>query len=309
VRSRRLLQVLSPGGRVNDARISPDGRLVVTAGSAGATLWDARSGARRQALGPASVARFSPDGSVVVTGGANGRVQLWRARDGSLVATEKQAGAVVDAAFAPDGKMVATAGADGVSTWSTEGGHRRLLRSPDPVSAVAFSPDGSLVATAGRGGTARLWDAASGRVRKDLPASKLPLTDVVFSPDGRLLLTTGVGLKANAETWDVRTGRQLHSLVGHFGTVAGGAFSPDGRWLVTAGPTTAGLWERDADSPYFYLRGDTEALTSVSFSPDGRGVLSSSKDGSVRLYRCEVCGGLKALEALATRRLTGIESR
>jgi len=72
---------------------------------------------------------------------------------------------------------------------------------------------------------------------------------------------------------------------------------------VTAGPITAALWQRDADRPYFYLRGDTALLTSVSFSPDGRLVLSSSKDGSVRLYRCEVCGNLNELTALAEHRL------
>ena len=44
-------------------------------------------------------------------------------------------------------------------------------------------------------------------------------------------------------------------------------------------------------------------LTSASFSPDGRLVLASGKDGKVRLYRCEVCGGLPALLDLARARL------
>ncbi len=313
VRTRRLVQ-LSQGRRIDDARLSPNGRLVVTAGSDGSALWDPRTGARLRTLPagePVLVARFSPDGRVVVTGGSKGDVQLWRTGNGSLISTEEQAGPVVDAVFAPDGKTVATAGTEGVSIWPVGGGRRRLLRSPRGVSRVAFSPDGSLVASAGQDGTARLWDAKSGAVHYVLRASKLRLADVVFSPDGRLLLTTGFGIKDNVQTWDVRTGAHVDSLVGQFGSVPAGAFSPDGRWLVTAGPITAALWQRGADRPpYFYLRGDTEPgpLTSVSFSPDGKLVLSSSEDGSVRLYRCEICGNLKALVRLATRRLAQVRA-
>jgi WD40 repeat protein len=309
VGERRLLHKLRPGGRVNDARLSPDGRLAVTAGSQGAQLWNARTGTRARTLrvaGAVSVARFSPDRSILVTGSSNGDVQLRRTRDGGLIAAREQEGPVTDAAFAPDGKAVATAGGEGASVWRVDGGRRRLLRSPRSVSRLAFSPDGSLIATAGVDGVARLWHAESGRLLHVLRSSPLPLTDVVFSPDGRLLLTTRTGIKDNVETWDVSTGRLMRVMVGPFGTVSTGAFSPDGRWIVTAGPISAALWQTGADRPYFFLRGgDTKLLflTAVAFSPDGRLVLSASKDGSVRLYRCEVCGNLRELISLGERRL------
>jgi WD40 repeat protein len=134
--------------------------------------------------------------------------------------------------------------------------------------------------------------------------SKTPLTDVAFSPDERLLLATGPVV----QTWDVRTGTRFRTLVGHTGPVLGGAFSPDGRWIVTAGPSSVGLWQRNSGRPYFYLRSsDTrpkhKRFTTASFSPDGRLVLSSREDGSVGLYRCEVCGDLSALLRLASARL------
>ena len=299
VRTRQLLHTFSTGGRANDARISPDGRLVVTAGATGsARIWDARTGERLRTLparGPVLVARFSPSGSMVVTGDARGDVRLWRANEGPLLMKKMQPGAVADAAFSSDGRWLATAGRDGAAIWSIPDGHVVRLGSPGGVSRVAFSPDGSLVATAGQDGVARLWDTATG-------------ADVVFSPDGRVLLTTGFAPR-NVVTWDTRTGRLLNVLVGHSGTVSDGAFSPDGKWIVTAGAISAVLWLRDADKPDLYLRGDTSLLTSVSFSPDGRLVLSSSTDDSVRLYRCEVCGNLRALVRLATHRLAHVQGR
>ena len=71
---------------------------------------------------------------------------------------------------------------------------------------------------------------------------------------------------------------------------------------------TVGLWQRDADQPFFYLRRagtvpPGKLLTSSSFSPDGRLVLATGRDGAVRLYRCEICGDLPALLELASARL------
>jgi WD40 repeat protein len=309
VRSGHLLHSLSQKGALNDAEFSRSGRRVVTAGSDRTVrLWEASTGAMLRTLragAPVLVARFSPNGAIVAAGDARGGVHLWRARDGRLLASAKQDGGVTKLAFVPDGKLLATDGHDGATLWSVPAGKRiRLLRAPGGVTAVVFSPDGSLVATAGDDGAARLWAAVSGKLSGVLRVSKAPLTDVVFSPDGRLLLATG----QDVQTWDVETRSRLHMLVGQ-GRVSSAGFSPDGRWIVTAGPTEVGLWRRAADKPYFYLRSnDTKPakklLTSASFSPDGRFVLSSSDDGSVRLYRCEVCGDLRALLGLARARLS-----
>jgi WD40 repeat protein len=310
VRGRRLLHVLSHRRAVEDAEFSSDGRQVVTASLDGtAGIWNSTTGARLRTLqvgAPVSVARFSPDGAIVVTGNARGGVRLWRASDGRPLGAAKQNGNVTDAVFARDGRTVASAGLAGVSEWSVPSAKLiRVLGSPRGVSRVAFSPDGSLVAGAGNDGSATIWDAAEGGRRNLFRVSKKdPVTDVVFSPDGRLLLATGL----HVQTWNLRTGALLHTLVGHVGPVSRGAFSPDGQWIATTGPTTVGLWQRDADQWFFPLRRagtvpKGKLLTSASFSPDGRLVLASGRDGAVRLYRCEVCGKLPALLELAQTRL------
>jgi WD40 repeat protein len=310
VRSRHLLRTLRHERAVADAEFSSDGRLVVTASSDGtAGIWSSKTGARLRTLHvgpPVFVARFSPDGTIVMTGDSGGGIRLWRASDGTPLGAGKQHGAVRSAIFARDGKTVASAGLAGVSEWSVPSGKRiRLLRSPGGVSRVAFSPDGTLVAGAGNDGAARIWETTGGERRGLYKISKVGLTDVVFSPDGRLVLATG---GVDVQTRVVRTGARQNTLVGHSGPASRVAFSPDGQWIATTGPITVGLWRRRANQPFFFLRRagivpKGKLLTSASFSPDGRLVLASGRDGAVRLYRCEICGNLPTLLELATARL------
>jgi WD40 repeat protein len=109
------------------------------------------------------------------------------------------------------------------------------------VVAVAFSPDGSRIVTGSDDGTARLWDAATGRpVGEPLPHSGAVLA-VAFSPGGETILTAsrdGAG-----RLWDAATCRMLGMPLLHQGPVRAAAFGPDGRTVLTAGEDrSAQLW-------------------------------------------------------------------
>jgi WD40 repeat protein len=103
-------------------------------------------------------------------------------------------------------------------------------------------------------------------------------------------------------------------LRGHFNAVQSASFSPDGHWVVTGGPFTAGLWRTSTGRLFSitglnndpFLRGHTMPLTSATFSRDGRRILTSSLDGTVRVFTCDVCGGLRDLLVLADARLARI---
>ncbi len=61
------------------------------------------------------------------------------------------------------------------------------------------------------------------------------------------------------------------------------AFDPEGRWLATGSRGPVSLWPLGRPYPQV-LTGHTKLVTGVVFTPDGRQLVSSSRDNSVRLW-------------------------
>jgi WD40 repeat protein len=52
------------------------------------------------------------------------------------------------------------------------------------------------------------------------------------------------------------------------------------------------------------LRGHSKELTGVAFGPDSMLIATASRDGTARVYRCQVCGSMDDLLKLARSRAT-----
>jgi WD40 repeat protein len=123
----------------------------------------------RSHTGTVSSVRYSPNGQLLVTAGSNDcAVRIWNVTtEQTLLVLAGDTSDIYTAVFSPNGEQILTASADGTAQlWELSTGESiAVLHSQDILSAT-FSPDGVRVITTGKDGAARIWSKRSLEVRR-----------------------------------------------------------------------------------------------------------------------------------------------
>ena len=165
----------------------------------------------------------------------------------------------------------------------------------ESVNSAAFSPDGTRVVTASADGTARIWDADTGKEINILEGHEDWVHLAAFSPDGARVITASDD--NTARIWDADTGEELNILEGHKYPVNSAAFSPDGAHIVTAsGDSTAHIWDADMGKGIKVLEGHNDEVNSAAYSPDGTRVITASDDNTARIWDADTGEEVKTLK-------------
>ena len=132
--------------------------------------------------------------------------------------------------------------------------------------------------------TARIWDAASGRILAVLKGHSKFVDAAEFAPDGVNAVTASSD--NTSRLWETATGKSIAILRGHIFPVKTAQFSPDGKQLVTASDDdTARVWNVESAKTIAILSGHDGFVKSASLSPAGDVILTWSVDHTARLWR------------------------
>ena len=265
--------------------ISPDGALIAvssyayerscpTAGESTLTLWSTQTGELITTLqrGPALEAFSQGDPS-------QGEPSQEPETEGHRIVGE----VANTVAFTSDGQQVVAGMSDGtIRFWSTEqgnstgtvGSHRYAVR------AIALSPDGRTLVSAGADQTLRVWDLPSRQLRNvfTLNVSDGIIHTLLFSPDGQRLATATN--RNTLQLWDATNGQLIRTFVDEAINSSERLpirFSTDGQRVATGDVDhSVKLWNARTGSRIITLKGHTNGVKHLAFSPDGRYLASAA---------------------------------
>jgi serine/threonine protein kinase/WD40 repeat protein len=263
---------------------SADGRLLAAGMKDGVAFWDLTQGTALAftRLNFAGSILFDPSGALLTNGGdgvLRWPVQADAATGGLHFGPPSPLplrGSACQIARSRDGRVLAIASQNkGGLVLHTERPHHPIRLVPhEDVRYIAVEPQGRLVATGsqGRSPMVKVWDANSGQLVKELPASGG--SSVNFSPDGRWLATGGGGCRL----WKVDSWHEGPVLGGEGGSLM--AFSPDARLLaVETGSGVVRLVDPNTGEEYARLEDpDQDRAFWIGFSPDGTHLVTTSFD-------------------------------
>lgn len=260
---------------------------------------------------------FSPDGKLLGSSGYDQFIKLWDVRTGALLGQIPIADTPISLAFSPDGTTLAVATNLQVTLIDPISRQIRAAIQGAGGESLAFAPDGSRVYN-NFSGVVHIIDLTASRVTLTFPNAFALVPTVTVAADGSILGVTyefpeaveGFTLSAdgtqivtyttertvendsNSEnirlaTWNAQTGKYVNEVRFSGNRIHTIQFSPDGNLLGIGNQNEVWIWDTTSWQVKDKLTGHTGEIVDLAFTSEGTSILSTSTDGTIRVWSLE----------------------
>jgi len=273
---------------VQAVAVFPNKRRMVT-GSSDKTLrlWDLETGIVLKKMeghsSRVSALVVSRDGQIIASGDENGEIIGWRGETGESLTEPIKAHSdqMWSVDFSPDGAVLATGSFDKTTkfwctkTWQMQG---EPIQCGGHVFGVRYSPSGELLAI----GTHKIIQIYNPGTREQVASFGSCSLSLAWRPDGTRLLSGGNREDPTIREWDTLTRKQVgHPWEGHTKAIYAIAIHPAGTLVASASyDMHVRLW-RLSDRRTIAIFKHSSPLRSVTFSSDGKHILSGGRDKKI----------------------------
>lgn len=261
----------------------------------------------------------SSDGVWIAVGIASGEVDLWKRGEKRSSIRFRHGRSLSHLDFDTTGTFIATSGVDDDNTgsvciWRLQGDQaprleKKLNMKGSGATTVAFSNDAQsrYVAAGDNKRIGRIWNWREDREINPLLGHIEAITSIAFSPNNQLVASSS--RDGTVRLWKTENGKEVQRFSGHQAPAFALAFSPDGKWIASGGADRRILvWDVDprednagrVDDVRRQLEGETlppqrfrtflghtGTIQDLSFSRDGRKLVSSGNDNNVCVWNVE----------------------
>jgi WD40 repeat protein len=273
-------------GTVQAVAVFPD-KLRMVSGSEDRTLrlWDLETGVVLKKMKGHSNGVFalgvSRDGQIIASGDEKGEIIAWRGVTGECLTEPIKAhtNRITSLDFSPDGAVLATGAWDNTvhvkfwctKTWEMQG---KPIKSDNWVDCVRYSPSGELLAIA----TPMNIQIYNPGTRECVASFGDYSASLVWAPDGTRLHSAGL---STTQEWDPLIWEQVSPGHRHTNTIYAIAIHPAGTLVTSASyENQVRLW-RLSDQQTIAIFEHPSPLRSVTFSSDGKHILSGGENNKI----------------------------
>jgi WD40 repeat protein len=286
--------------RVYDVGFGPRSDRVVSAGDDGSVrIWDAGRGQAWTIPSTTWDMDFNRDGRLIASSSEDGTMRVWETATGQMRTQLPGPDGYMAGKFSPTSNTLVIPNWDAslVRIWPIPSKSAEIVVQPPEVRGVesaSFDATGTRIVYVAAKGRIVVRDLDSGR-EMTLGGGPKILWGAEFSPDGE-------HVAALPETGGVPVWRLDHParperfIKGHRGRVNELAYGPDGRLVTGGADRTVQVWDPSGGRAVV-MRGHEAEVTTVVFTADGSKVLSSSHDGTLRLWDAHTGASLAVLQS------------
>ncbi len=312
------LEFVSSGSKVVNTRafINEKGTLVATTdmNDGIARIWDVtgkewvlKYELPLNAESPLYLVCFSDNDKYVCTNYEEGKAAVWDLESGEKRFVTKNKGIIFTASFSNDNRKLITIISDTLSVWNIETGKLsfEVKKNNGCISCAKYSNNDSIIITGSTRGELRIFEGATGKLIRKIPANIDEISDIAISSDSRFVYS--VDYEGLVTKSDLSTGK----LISEFSTLYGSnstmrfrlrlSLSPDEKTLaVTNFAGTVEIWNIADNRILHELKGQTSKIKKPVFSPLGDIVAVVSADFTVKVWNYKNASLLHSLKGHQT---------
>jgi WD40 repeat protein len=301
-------KIAAHDGSINAISTTLDG-LQVISGSHDKTLkvWNLKTGELVDTLtghyGSVNAVVLTPDGSKLISGSSDCSLKVWDLKSAEVLYTLVGHRASVTAAtivFTQNKQWVISGSYnDTLRVWNLETREEELtLGESDMVWSIAATHDGQRVISASQNGTLSVWKVGTWEKECTLKGHSEPVRTVAVTPERKQIISGSSD--GTLKIWKIGTWENEATFTAHTAWVLAVAVTPDGKQIISASGNNLSnenllkVWNIEkcelqfsSNNEHGINNGHSDSVEVIAFTPDGKEVISASKDGNLKIWEVE----------------------